>query len=128
MASDKERIATLVPGKQADRVVIRGDPSEGISDIETVEIVFKDGIGYDPTKLIGFGPWSRRLTLGIRYGDDCCRLAGYSEVKVSCGSVPTNAALAVTVELLARGRLHSTYGTYISGCMELTPMAIAKMQ
>jgi len=74
-----------------------------------VEIVFKDGIGYDPTKLIGFGPWSRRLTLGIRYGDDCCRLAGYSEVKVSCGSVPTNAALAVTVELLARSRLHSTY-------------------
>ena len=39
-------------GKQADLVVVRGDPSSRISDIEDVEIVFKDGVGYDPAKLI----------------------------------------------------------------------------
>ena len=35
------------PGKQADLVVIKGDPSKKIEDIENVETVFKDGIGYD---------------------------------------------------------------------------------
>jgi imidazolonepropionase-like amidohydrolase len=47
-----ERIGTLAAGKQADIVVIKGDPSTKISDIEQVEIVFKDGVGYDPVKLI----------------------------------------------------------------------------
>ena len=32
--------------------VVRGDPSRAISDVENVEIVFKDGKGYDPKKLI----------------------------------------------------------------------------
>jgi hypothetical protein len=45
-------IGTLAPGKQADLIVIRGDPSLKIADIEKVEIVFKDGIGYDSAKLI----------------------------------------------------------------------------
>lgn len=45
-------IGTLTVGKQADLVVINGDPSERISDIERVEVVFKDGIGYDSAKLI----------------------------------------------------------------------------
>ena len=39
-------------GKQADLVVIKGDPSKKIEDIENVETVFKDGIGYDSGKLI----------------------------------------------------------------------------
>jgi imidazolonepropionase-like amidohydrolase len=47
-----DRIGTIVPGKQADLVVIKGDPSNKIEDIENVEIVFKDGIGYDSAKLI----------------------------------------------------------------------------
>lgn len=46
------RIGTLSPGKQADLVVLRGDPSTRIEDIEKVEWVFKDGIGYDPAKLL----------------------------------------------------------------------------
>jgi hypothetical protein len=29
-----------------------GDPSKQISDAENVEIVFKDGIGYDSQKLV----------------------------------------------------------------------------
>jgi imidazolonepropionase-like amidohydrolase len=39
-------------GKNADLVVIKGDPSTRISDIENIEIVFKDGIGYDSQKLL----------------------------------------------------------------------------
>ena len=59
---EQDRIGTLAPGKQADLVVIRGDPSTRISDIEAVEIVFKDGIGYDPAKLID----SVRGLVGLR--------------------------------------------------------------
>src|SRR5437868_8520301 len=44
-------IGSLAMGKQADIVVIKGNPSTQIKDIENVEIVFKDGIGYDSAKL-----------------------------------------------------------------------------
>ena len=47
-----DRIGTIASGKQADLVVIKGDPSQKIEDIENVETVFKDGIGYDSAKLI----------------------------------------------------------------------------
>jgi imidazolonepropionase-like amidohydrolase len=47
-----DRIGTIAPGKQADLVVIKGDPSTKIEDIENVETAFKDGIGYDSAKLI----------------------------------------------------------------------------
>jgi len=47
-----ERIGTIAAGKQADLVVIKGDPSKKIEDIENVETVFKDGVGYDSAKLI----------------------------------------------------------------------------
>ena len=46
------KIGTLAAGKAADLVVIHGDPSASINDIEKVEIVFKDGIGYDSAKLV----------------------------------------------------------------------------
>ena len=49
---DLDRVGTIAPGKQADLVVIKGDPSGRIEDIENVETVFKDGIGYDSGKLI----------------------------------------------------------------------------
>lgn len=49
---EADRIGTIAVGKQADLVVIKGDPSHKIEDIENVEIVFKDGIGYDSAKLI----------------------------------------------------------------------------
>jgi imidazolonepropionase-like amidohydrolase len=49
---EADRIGTIAAGKQADLVVIKGDPSQKISDIENVEIVFKDGVGYDSAKLI----------------------------------------------------------------------------
>jgi len=48
----QDRVGTLSPGKQADLVVIKGDPSKNIEEIENVETVFKAGIGYDSKKLI----------------------------------------------------------------------------
>jgi len=46
------KIGTLVPGKVADIVIVNGDPSGNIKDLERVELVFKDGVGYDSAKLI----------------------------------------------------------------------------
>jgi imidazolonepropionase-like amidohydrolase len=59
---EADRIGTIAAGKAADLVVIKGDPSKKIEDIENTEIVFKDGIGYDPVKLID----SVRGTAGSR--------------------------------------------------------------
>ncbi|TLY47510.1 MAG: hypothetical protein E6K53_16355 [Gammaproteobacteria bacterium] len=55
-------IGTLAPGKSADIVVVKGDPSQRIGDVENVELVFKDGIAYDPAKLIE----SVRGMVGVR--------------------------------------------------------------
>src|SRR6266536_1486228 len=49
---DADKIGTIAAGKQADLLVVKGDPSQKIEDIENVEIVFKDGIGFDSAKLI----------------------------------------------------------------------------
>jgi imidazolonepropionase-like amidohydrolase len=46
------QIGSIAAGKNADLVVIKGDPSKQISDVENVEIVFKDGVGYDSQKLL----------------------------------------------------------------------------
>jgi hypothetical protein len=58
----QNRLGTLSAGKQADFVVIKGDPSKNIGEIENVETVFKAGIGYDSKKLID----SVRGQVGIR--------------------------------------------------------------
>jgi imidazolonepropionase-like amidohydrolase len=47
-----ERIGSIAVGKSADLAVMKGDPATRIYDIENVEIVFKDGVGYDPAKLL----------------------------------------------------------------------------
>ena len=49
---EDERIGSIAPGKQADLMVVKGNPAANINDIEKVEIVFKDGVGYDSEKLI----------------------------------------------------------------------------
>jgi imidazolonepropionase-like amidohydrolase len=46
------RIGSLAVGKQADLVVINGDPSTTIADIRRVETVFRQGVGFDSAKLI----------------------------------------------------------------------------
>jgi enamidase len=48
----ESRIGSVAAGKQADLVVVLGDPSKAIGDIRRVETVFKNGVGYDPQKLI----------------------------------------------------------------------------
>jgi imidazolonepropionase-like amidohydrolase len=58
----QDRIGTLTTGKQADIVLVKGDPSKSIEDIENVETVFKAGVGYDSKKLIE----SVRGQVGIR--------------------------------------------------------------
>jgi hypothetical protein len=47
-----DRIGTIQVGKQADLVVLKGDPSQHIQAVEDVELVFKDGVAFDPAKLI----------------------------------------------------------------------------
>jgi imidazolonepropionase-like amidohydrolase len=58
----EDRIGTIAAGKQADLVVVTGDPDKDISAVEHVDIVFKKGVGYDPAKLID----STRGMVGIR--------------------------------------------------------------
>jgi imidazolonepropionase-like amidohydrolase len=61
LGRDKD-IGTVTPGKCADLVLIKGNPSTRIADIENVEIVFKDAVGYDSRRLID----SVRGQVGIR--------------------------------------------------------------
>ena len=49
---ESSRVGTIAPGKQADMVLIKGDPTADINQIENVEYVFKDGVGYDSATLI----------------------------------------------------------------------------
>jgi hypothetical protein len=65
---EADHIGTIAAGKQADLVLVRGNPSANISDVRNVEIVFKDGVGYDPAALVaatqgavGRDDWRRYL-------------------------------------------------------------------
>jgi imidazolonepropionase-like amidohydrolase len=49
---ESDQIGSIAAGKAADLVVIAGDPTKNIDDVENVQLVFKDGIGFDPAKLI----------------------------------------------------------------------------
>ena len=46
------QIGSITSGKAADLMIVKGNPAANIFDIENVEIVFKDGVGYDSEKLI----------------------------------------------------------------------------
>ena len=48
---DRE-LGSIEVGKLADLVVVRGNPASTPGDIRNVTYVFKDGVGYDPAKLI----------------------------------------------------------------------------
>lgn len=47
-----DRVGSIAVGKQADLVVLNGDPATSVADIRKVDLVFKNGVGYDPAKLI----------------------------------------------------------------------------
>ena len=46
------QVGSIAIGKQADLIVVDGDPSTTIADVRKVETVFKQGVGFDPVKLI----------------------------------------------------------------------------
>jgi imidazolonepropionase-like amidohydrolase len=46
------QIGTIAVGKQADLMVVAGNPAARIADVRNVEIVFRLGVAYDPKKLI----------------------------------------------------------------------------
>ena len=60
--NEAAHFGTIAAGKDADLVVVDGNPAAKITDVEKVEIVFKDGVGYDPRSLIE----SVRGLMGIR--------------------------------------------------------------
>jgi imidazolonepropionase-like amidohydrolase len=47
-----KQLGTVERGKLADLVVLKGDLTADPSVIRNSTVVFKDGIGYDPAKLI----------------------------------------------------------------------------
>jgi imidazolonepropionase-like amidohydrolase len=49
---ESENIGSIAAGKAADLVVLSGNPAQSIEDIEKVQLVFKDGLAFDPAKLI----------------------------------------------------------------------------
>jgi imidazolonepropionase-like amidohydrolase len=49
----QDHIGSIAVGKQAELVLIKGDPSKKVDDIESVETVFKNGVSYDSQKIIG---------------------------------------------------------------------------
>jgi imidazolonepropionase-like amidohydrolase len=48
----QSRTGSVQIGKNADLMIVKGDPSKTITDIENVEIVLKDGVAYDSNKLL----------------------------------------------------------------------------
>ncbi len=48
----ERRIGSIAVNKQADLIVVNGNPAANIADIRNVETVFKQGVGFDPVKLI----------------------------------------------------------------------------
>jgi cytosine/adenosine deaminase-related metal-dependent hydrolase len=47
----QDRIGTIAPGRQADLVVIHGDPTRNARDLYNVVTVFRRGLGYDSQRL-----------------------------------------------------------------------------
>jgi imidazolonepropionase-like amidohydrolase len=48
---EEATIGSVAVGRAADIVVIAGNPAVSIDDVEKIDTVFKDGVGYDPVKL-----------------------------------------------------------------------------
>jgi imidazolonepropionase-like amidohydrolase len=48
----QDQIGSIAAARMRTFVVMKGDPATRIADIENVEMVFKDGAGYDTNKLL----------------------------------------------------------------------------
>jgi len=49
---EEGEIGSIEAGKAADLVLVKGNPALDIQDIENVILVFKDGVAYDPARLV----------------------------------------------------------------------------
>jgi imidazolonepropionase-like amidohydrolase len=58
----EREVGSIDVGKTADLVLVKGNPAKRIKDIENVTLVFKDGVGYDPAKLVE----AAKGTVGLR--------------------------------------------------------------
>jgi hypothetical protein len=47
-----DQTGSIAVGKNADLVLIAGNPATRIADIKNVELVYRDGIGFDSAKMI----------------------------------------------------------------------------
>jgi hypothetical protein len=45
-------VGRVAKGLRADLVVLQGNPSQRMGDVRNVELVFKDGVAYDPERLV----------------------------------------------------------------------------
>ena len=67
------KVGSIAVGKQADLVVVVGDPSTTIADVRKVETVFKQGVGFDPGEAECVGEWtSRALVVVTGVSRPCC--------------------------------------------------------
>jgi imidazolonepropionase-like amidohydrolase len=57
-----ERVGSVARGKDADLIVVRGDPAKTPGDVASVVTVFKHGVGFDSEKLVA----SVKGVVGIR--------------------------------------------------------------
>jgi len=47
----EDRVGTIARGKQADLILVDGKPDERLEELSRLDLVFRDGIAYDPKKL-----------------------------------------------------------------------------
>ncbi len=47
-----KRTGSVAARKEADLVVVRGDPSKRMRDVDNIALVFSNGVRYDPAKLL----------------------------------------------------------------------------
>jgi imidazolonepropionase-like amidohydrolase len=48
----QDRIGSIAAGKNADLLIVKGNPAANIADVENAVLVFKDGVGFDSAKLL----------------------------------------------------------------------------
>jgi imidazolonepropionase-like amidohydrolase len=93
-----DHVGTIAAGFQADLVLLRGNPSARISDVRNVEVVFKDGVGYDPEALIA----ATQGSVG-RYVDDARRIFRWP-YNVFITAIVLTLAVRVVMRRLGRRR------------------------
>ena len=47
-----DRVGTVAVGKQADLILVNGKPDTDLKELRAIDLVFRDGIAYDPKKLV----------------------------------------------------------------------------